>query len=198
MYLQSPFCGFGSSPSTSCPPESVEDKENVSPAKCLFRNADRIRCSSPLAEAKTTFVVGADDTNSQVLRLNRDKNYAVKCISCGICVVSRTFYFALQDSGVGLDLPSKSQDGFKFPIAPAPRRHRVFSDDAVNSPLKYSPVKESPTFKGKLSLLSPSPSPKRSSHVSIFLIVRNSIFCSLTLEGMLQRLLFFLCRKCVQ
>ena len=96
MYLQSPFCGFGSSPSTSCPPESVEDKENVSPAKCLFRNADRIRCSSPLAEAKTTFVVGADDTNSQVLfRLNRDKNYAVKCMSCGICVVSRTCFILL-------------------------------------------------------------------------------------------------------
>ena len=113
-----------------------------------------------------------------------------------LCCQSYMFYFALQDSGVGLDLPSKSQDGFKFPIAPAPRRHRVFSDDAVNSPLKYSPVKESPTFKGKLvSLLPPSPSPKRSSHVSIFLIVLNSIFCSVTLEGMLQWSLFFLCRK---
>ena len=68
-------------------------------------------------------------------------------------------------------MPSKSQDGFKFPIAPAPRRHRIFSDEAANSPLKYSPVKDNPTFKGKLvSLLSPVPSPKSSSLVSIFYV----------------------------
>ena len=63
--MQLPFCGFGSSPST-CPPESLEDKENSSPAKCLLRDAERIHCSSPLAEKKPTFLVGADDTNSQV------------------------------------------------------------------------------------------------------------------------------------
>ena len=109
-----------------------------------------------------------------------------------LCCQSFMFFFALQDSGVGLDLPSKSQDGFKFPIAPAPRRHRVFSDDAVNSPLKYSPVKESPTFKGKLlSLLSPSPSPKRSSHVSIFPIVRTSIFCSFISKECYNGFFFF-------
>ena len=67
--LQLPFCGFGSSPSTTCPPESLEDKENASPAKCLFRDTDRIHCSSPLAEKKPTFLVGAEDTNSQVCRM---------------------------------------------------------------------------------------------------------------------------------